>query len=123
MQYLNHTNVSEIVCTLLADDTVVGGAVGYLLGCYRRLIEKENSVADKVREDLAECRTQVVTFLASSLCEQEMFGANSERAVEDFHQCLGEERSPWVGGLLRLLTEELVAQDCLTQVSGGGWWV
>ena len=50
--YINHTNVSEIVCTLLSADTVAGGAIGYLIGSYKRLIEKENAVADRVREDL-----------------------------------------------------------------------
>jgi len=59
-EYLNHTNVSEIVCTLLSsEDVVVGGAVGYLMGCYRRLTEKENTVTEKVREDLVNCRGQV----------------------------------------------------------------
>lgn len=50
--YINHTNVSEIVCTLLSADSVAGGAIGYLIGSYKRLIEKENAVADRVREDL-----------------------------------------------------------------------
>ena len=34
-EYLNHTNVSEIVCSLLSEGVVIGGAVGYLVGCYR----------------------------------------------------------------------------------------
>jgi hypothetical protein len=51
-EYIDHTNVSEIVCTLLTEGVEVGGAVGYLTGCYRRLVAKENTVADRVREDL-----------------------------------------------------------------------
>ena len=50
--YINHTNVSEIVCTLLSEDTVMGGAIGYLIGSYKRLIDKENAVTDRVKEDL-----------------------------------------------------------------------
>ena len=54
--YINHTNVSEIVCTLLSEESVIGGAIGYLLGSYKRLIEKENAVAERVREDLVRYR-------------------------------------------------------------------
>jgi hypothetical protein len=50
--YINHTNVSEIVCTLLSEESVVGGAIGYLIGSYKRLLEKENTVESRVREDL-----------------------------------------------------------------------
>jgi hypothetical protein len=39
VEYINHKNVSEIVCTLLSDD-IIGGAIGYLVGCYKRLVEK-----------------------------------------------------------------------------------
>jgi hypothetical protein len=39
VEYINRTNVSEIVCTLLSDD-IIGGAIGYLVGCYKRLVEK-----------------------------------------------------------------------------------
>lgn len=52
LEYINHTNVSEIVCTLLSEDTVMGGAIGYLISSYRRLIDKENAVNDRVKEDL-----------------------------------------------------------------------
>ena len=117
VDYLNHTNVSEIVCTLLSEDVVVGGAIGYLLGCYRRLVEKENTVADKVREDLANCRSQVVSFIASSLGEPEMFGPNSEHALSDFFHTLSEDTSPQMPGLLKLLAEELTKQDTMTTVA------
>ena len=117
VDYLNHTNVSEIVCTLLSEDVVVGGAIGYLVGCYRRLVEKENTVADKVREDLANCRSQVVSFIASSLGEPEMFGPNSENALGDFFQTLSESTSAQLPGLLKLLAEELTKQDTMTTVA------
>ena len=117
VDYLNHTNVSEIVCTLLSEDVVVGGAIGYLVGCYRRLVEKENTVADKVREDLANCRSQVVSFIASSLGEPEMFGPNSEQALGDFFHTLSEDTSAQMPGLLKLLAEELTKQDTLTTVA------
>lgn len=50
--YINHTNVSEIVCTLLSEESVVGGAIGYLIGSYKRLLEKENTVESRVQVDL-----------------------------------------------------------------------
>jgi hypothetical protein len=51
-KYIDHTNISEIVCTLLMENQEAGGAIGYLTGCYRRLVAKENAVNERVREDL-----------------------------------------------------------------------
>ena len=115
-EYINHTNVSEIVCTLLSEDTVMGGAVGYLIASYKRLLDKENTVADRVREDLISCRSQVVSFITSALGEPEIFGGNSQTAIADFYQYLCDDTSPAATGLLREISEELHKQGIMTDV-------
>lgn len=115
-EYINHTNVSEIVCTLLSEDSVIGGAVGYLIGSYKRLLDKENTVADRVREDLISCRSQVVSFITSALGEPEIFGINSQTAIADFYQYLCDDTSPSASGLLREISEELHKQGIMTDV-------
>jgi hypothetical protein len=54
MHNLNATNISEIICTRLSEGTKeYGGAVGYLSGCFKRLIAREQSCDDKIRPDIA----------------------------------------------------------------------
>ena len=65
LDYINHTNVSEIVCTLLSEDTVMGGAIGYLIGSYKRLIDKENAVTDRVKEDLVRYLRSLKIYIES----------------------------------------------------------
>jgi hypothetical protein len=61
-------------------------------------------------------RRQVVSFLASSLGEPEMFGAKSEYAIDDFLQILTDDVSPYITGLLRQLAEELTKEDTIATV-------
>jgi hypothetical protein len=55
---LNTTNISEAICSKLSDDNsnelCVGGAVGYLAACYKRLQNKESSsTSAQMTEDLS----------------------------------------------------------------------
>lgn len=52
MHYLTVNNISEVICTRLFEGKEYGGAVGYLSGCFKRLVIKEQSCDDKIRPDL-----------------------------------------------------------------------
>jgi len=45
-------NISEAICTRLSQDSVLGGAIGYLIGCYKRLYTKEQSANEQMSKDL-----------------------------------------------------------------------
>lgn len=54
---LNAENVSTLVCVRLMEDSSlasIGGAIGYLFGCFKRVMQKENlSGNDIIRMELS----------------------------------------------------------------------
>lgn len=48
---LNSRNLSEVVMMYLYGGEETAGAVSYLLGCYRRLVQRETSVSEKIRDE------------------------------------------------------------------------
>ena len=57
---LSAANISEVICTRLGSEQVVGGAIGYLVACYKRLqLKEQSSTSDLMTQDLALCRDQV----------------------------------------------------------------
>lgn len=112
-KFLSGSNISEIICARLVGGKEFGGAVGYLIGCFKRFQLKETGSDDRLRQDLAACRKQVITFLASALIEPDAFGANSEDSLNDIYNHISTDVSGHIPPLLRELADELDAQDGL----------
>jgi len=118
-KYISNRNISNLICMRLAEGRERGGAVGYLTACHARLCTKEReSSSDKLREDLQDCRRQVVSFLASSLAETDMFGDNSANSTHDLLAWMVEVPMRDMQVVKEVLTE-LETQDALDEVLGG----
>jgi ubiquitin conjugation factor E4 B len=121
---INSHNISEVICSILTEQSFSdsNGAIGYLTGCYRRLLSKEGSlVTEKIREDFNGCKRQLVSFIASSMMVPEMFDQNSVNAVEQFAKFLlnsGDTQISMLNSLLRDLAEELTQQGSLEDIIG-----
>ena len=113
---LSSSNISEVICDRLSEESVFGGAVGYLSGCYKRIISKESGTDENTRNELAACRKQIVTFLASSLVEPDLFGANTINSLNDFHKLLLSDVGGAVPQLLKELADELSTQAAIEKV-------
>lgn len=57
-----------------------------------------------------------MNFMVSSLSNQEMFGPNSEKAVEDLYGFVTRETGNYVGILLKELAAELADAEVMDQV-------
>ena len=113
---LSSSNISEVICDRLSEDSMFGGAVGYLSGCYKRIISKESGTDENTRNELAASRKQIVTFLASSLVEPDLFGANTINSLNDFHQLLLSDVGGAVPQMLKELADELSTQCAIEKV-------
>lgn len=116
-KFLSGSNISELICSRLVEGKEFGGAVGYLIGCYKRFQSKETASDDKLRQDLAGCRKQVITFLASSLLEPDIFGANSEDSINDLYTYISTDMTGHIPSLLRELADELSEQEGLPSIT------
>lgn len=118
---INSSNVSEVICNILVDKDLsdVGGAVGYLVACYRRLVSKEGALAsEKIREDYNSCKKQIISLIVTSISEPDMFGHNSADSIQSLYKLL---RSEDVGAvsiniILRDVVEELSQQGIMIDV-------
>jgi hypothetical protein len=63
------------------------------------------------------CRKQIVTFLASSLTEKDLFGLNSEDSLNDLYSLLSNDTGGGMIPLMKDLADELTEQDVLNQVN------
>lgn len=113
---INSSNISELICTRLTSHTESGGAIGYLGNCYKRIQQKETSVSEKIREELISCRRQVVSFIVTSIVEDQMFGQNSENSIEDLIRLVNTPDFSGVSLLLKEFSDELSIQDTHDQV-------
>ncbi len=58
---INAINFSEVICTRINLKVDVNSAVGYLVGCYRRLSSKENLILPAIAEEFN--RFVIVSFI------------------------------------------------------------
>ena len=117
-EFISYDNLNELICIRLANNNEIGGAIGYLWGCYSRLVEK--SSLPVIAQILEMCRKQIVSFIASCLSENEIFGTNSANSMEDLLNVLSrDDRIP--RDLLKILwkelIDELITQDQFDEVS------
>lgn len=132
---MNSTNFSEIICTRINLKLEIGNAVSFLIGCYKRLVVKENLVPPQIVEELyryartkfdatpaalnfvvISCKSQLVSFLASCLGVPEMFGELSSHSIQDLFTAIKEDGSATATLLFKELWDELEKQEYLDQV-------
>lgn len=93
---ITSTNISEIICYRLAETnlSIYNGAVGYLTGCYLRLLLKEKTLpSESIRNDFNDCKQQIASFIASSLAVPDMFGQNTLNSILHFYNFLKHPNS------------------------------
>lgn len=115
-RFLSSSCISEMICAKLMGSPENGGAISYLFGCYKRLLLKEGSSSDDVKEELKSCRSQIISFMVSSLIEEDMFGQNSINSVKDLYLTITTENSNALSPMLKELCEELCSHDNLTVI-------
>lgn len=101
--------MSELICTRLSTGAEVGGAVGYLASCYKRLLAKcnEHSSSTKIHDELQKLKTEVVAFIGSSITVPEIFGSNSESSVKDLYKFIANDGSPVIEPFLKDVMNEI----------------
>lgn len=108
--------VSELVCAYISSDDSIS-AVTYLIGCYKRLCQKQLTAADAQKTEFENCREQIIRFLVSCLSEPDIFGSQSSHSISDFIRYVGSEFNISAGiGMLRHLADELELQNLLDEV-------
>lgn len=121
---INSNNISEVICSVLTEQNFSdnNGAIGYLTGCYRRLLSKEGTlVTEKIRDEFNSCKRQIVSFIASSMMVPEMFDQNSANSIDNFARLLltsSDAQAVMLNSLLRDLVEELTQQGSLDDIIG-----
>ena len=115
-RFLSSSCIAEMICAKLMGSVESGGAISYLFGCYKRLIIKEGSSSDEVKEELQSCRSQIISFMVSSLIEEDMFGQNSLNSVKDLYLAITIDTSNALSPMLKELCEELTSQDNVTVI-------
>jgi len=115
-ELVNASNMGELICSRLSGKSDVLNAMSYLYGCYKRILSKEVASTEKLRDDLINCRGQLVSFMASCLGCPDMFEMNSLNSVKDLFAILADDSSPTVGTMMKDLVQELDNQEFLTQV-------
>lgn len=122
-ELINSNNISQVICNRLleADLRDHNGAVGYLTGCYKRLLAKEATLpSESIRKDFNECIQQTVSFFISSLAQPDVFGANTASSHSQFYQLLGAgDESVIPASLVRRVVLELdseILQSLLSTV-------
>ena len=107
---LTADKISELICSRLSTDGESGGAVGYLAGCYKRLLAKcsEHSGSTKIHDELVVLKGEVVSFVASSITVNEIFGSNSKDSVKDLYKLIAHDSaSAIVEALLKDIVSEI----------------
>lgn len=115
-RYLSSDCIAEMICAKLIGQVEIGGAVSYLNGCYKRLMAKEGTTCNDVKNELMNCKSQIISFMVSSLIEEDMFGENSINAIKDLYTVISNETSNALNGMLKDLCEELSRQDNLKSI-------
>lgn len=114
---LNASNIDNVICNRLMDQSEVLNAVTYLIQCYKRVQVKETSASTvSMREELVRCRSTLISYLSTCLGSPETFDVNSERSVSDLVMILQEDSNVVLVGLLKELLEELDKVDFLSDV-------
>jgi len=114
---LNASNIDNVICNRLMDQSEVLNAVTYLIQCYKRVQIKETSASTaSMREELVRCRSTLISYLSTCLGSPETFDVNSERSVSDLVTLLQEDSNVVLVGLLKELLEELDKVDFLSDV-------
>lgn len=114
---LNASNIDNVICSRLMDQSEVLNAVTYLIQCYKRVQIKETSASTaSMREELVRCRSTLISYLSTCLGSPETFEVNSERSVSDLVTILQEDSNVVLVGLLKELLEELDKVDFLSDV-------
>jgi len=91
---INTANINELMCERLASGTEIGGAVGYIAGCYKRLLLKLKDYSNDLQcEELNKCKTYLVCYLATTLepSNVDLFGDNSKNALNDLYVYLSND--------------------------------
>lgn len=114
---LNASNIDNVICSRLMDQSELLNAVTYLIQCYKRVQVKETSASTaSMREELVRCRSTLISYLSTCLGSPETFDVNSERSVSDLVTILQEDSNVVLVGLLKELLEELDKVDFLSDV-------
>mmetsp|Transcript_22473 Transcript_22473/g.32803 ORF Transcript_22473/g.32803 Transcript_22473/m.32803 type:complete len:1051 (+) Transcript_22473:62-3214(+) len=116
-ELITPSNLSEFVIMRMMDGNNIGlgGCVGYITACYRRLVQKQSSCSDKIKDDLSSCKEQIVSFLASAVNEPDIFG---QSGLSDLLKILGQAGGDVViTTLMREFADEMTNHGSFDEVS------
>ena len=113
--FLNSSTLTENVGSRLSMEGLGSNTVNYLIGAYKRIISKETHIHVDIRDEFMSCKSQCISFLATSLQNPDMFGDNSVNSCSDLLIILGEDASPSINILVRDLAAELSEQNVLKE--------
>jgi ubiquitin conjugation factor E4 B len=117
---LNSVNLTEALLERLSDtQDGVGSSVNYLVGSYKRILQKEGALKDATRTEFLGCKSQCVNFIVTALTEPDTFSPNSDNSMSDLVQLLKDDTSPHISPFLKDLAEELERQGSLSEVVEG----
>ena len=116
-QMLNSNNLTEALMERLADAVEgVGSSVNYLVGSYKRILQKESTLHADIRTEFFGCKAQCINFIVTALTEPDTFSPNSDNSLTDLVLLLKDDTSPHMALLLKDLAEELYSQEALSDV-------
>lgn len=116
-QMLNGNNLTEALMERLADaEESVGSSVNYLVGSYKRILQKESTLHAEIRTEFFGCKAQCINFIVTALTDPDTFSPNSDSSLADFVLLLKDDTSPHMAFLLKDLAEELQNQGALSSV-------
>lgn len=128
---LTTKNLNDVVIMYLASGGEANGAISYLVSCFRRLIQKESTVSDKLREEyqrlvtssifiycIYSCRKLLVSFVATALTEPDIFGPSglSDLMKQLGYGLGGGSTDPVLVFLMKDLVDELIGLDSFETV-------
>ena len=138
---LNSRNLNDVVIMFLTcgGGEESNGAIGYLVSCFRRLIQKEASVSDKIRDEflrfvlllcclflillaLLSCKRLLVSFVATALTEPDLFGPSglNELMKQIGIGLGGGSTDPVLVFLMKDLVDELIGLESFDTVCSLG---
>jgi hypothetical protein len=130
---LNSRNLNDVVIMyLMSGGEEPNGAVGYLVSCFRRSVQKDSSVTEKIREEFVRslrlltllssaatsCKKLLVSLVATALTEPDLFGSSG---LGDLMKQIGiglggGATDPVLVLLMKDLVDELVGLDAFESV-------
>lgn len=114
---LNSSNISAVIFEKInGNSRDLLSAVTYLFSCYKRLLQKESTILQSCQNELLNCKVQLISFVASCLLDNEIFGQKSMRSISEFAQIFFDDTSIASTHFLREVIEDLEKQKCLDQV-------